>query len=361
MKTTIIYIISMLIIFTSCVDEIENYEEYATHQLVVNSFITPGESVVVSLYQNKPINSQYEPSLRKKANVVLYENDIEIETLEPIAIYNSYYNSESQTNKQDSTYKYISRKTEIKTGNSYKIVIECEGYETVTAETTVPVPVPITAFDSLTVNKERNGYKYAETNYSLSFTDPAEQSNYYRVVVTESEAQKGTLVIGFDTINYIDISFFPHNADIFSTDPLLSNKNKDANSYVFGEADNRYKIFSDEMIDGKHYELNFSPDLSNHYSSYNTIDYDSGEFCKVNVFLQSLNADMYYYLRSIDAQAYSDYMMFTEPVPIYSNVKNGFGVFGAYSTSEIEIIYGQYPKEGVRYLTWQEINKLYEK
>jgi len=361
MKINIIYIIGVFIIFISCIEEAKHNEEYTNHQMVVNSFITAGENVVVSLYQNKPINSQYDPLLKKMANVVLYENDIEMETLTPFIIYNYNYDTGSQIEKTDSTYKYISQKTEIKAGNSYKIVIDCEGYETVTAETTIPFPVLVTAFDSLTENKERNSHQYAEYNYRLSFTDPVKQSNYYRVVVVESEARKSAFVFETDTLNFIDISLFPRNVDVSSTDPILSNKNKDANSYVFGELENKYKIFSDEMIDGKHYDLNIVADFtSSFFHDKEEIDYEAGEFSMVKVILQSLSADMYYYLRSIEAQEYSDNMIFTEPVPIYSNVDNGFGVFGGYSNSEIEIIYGQYPKEGVRYLTWKDISNLFE-
>jgi hypothetical protein len=358
MKIKYITIISLFIIFTACIDEIKLKEEYTNKKLVVSSFITNGENIVVNLYQNKPINSKNEPAIKTKAKVVLYENGTEKETLEPFVIYNYYSDYVNQIQTVDSTYRYVSKNTEVKTGHTYKIVIECDGYETVTAETTVPSMVPITSFDSLTVHKERNGYQYTESNFKLNFTDPAQQSNYYRLLVLESYAQKRHMTLGTDTIHYINMNYYPQNTYISSSDPLLTNENKDANSYVFGELDNSYGIFSDEMIDGKQYELNFIANFQNF--SNNKIDYEAGEFRKVKLVLQSLNIDMYYYLRSIDAQEYSDYMMFTEPVPIYSNVKNGFGIFGAYATSEIELFYGDYPKEGVRYLTWEDIEKIYK-
>lgn len=358
MKIKYLPIISLLIVFTACIDEIKLNEEYTNKKLVVSSFITNGENIVVNLYQSKPINSKNEPAIKTKAKVVLYENGTEKETLETITKYSGYYDNESQAYINDSTYMYTSKKTEVKTGNTYKIVVECEGYETVTAETTVPSMVPITSFDSLTVHKERNGYHYNEYNFKLNFTDPAQQNNYYRLIVSSSIAQKSTLILGTDTIEFINTDNYPRSSDFISSDPLLSNENKDANSYVFGELDNRYGVFSDEMIEGKSYELNFTANFQNFSSR--EIDYEAGEFIKVKLVLQSLNADMFFYLRSIDAQEYSDYMMFTEPVPIYSNVENGFGVFGAYVNSEVELFYGEYPKDGVLYYTNDDIMKLYE-
>lgn len=360
MKTKFISIISLFIIFNSCIDEIKLKEDYTASKLVVNAFITNESGILVKLYKNKPINSKYEPKLSTKAKIVLYENGIEKETLEPWVIYdfNYDYNSDNQPQKADSTYMYYSKETIIKTGNTYKIVVECEGFETVSAETTVPEPVPVTAFDSLNIQKEWYGNQYTEYNYKLNFTDPSKQINYYRLVVLTSHAKKSFFTLGTDTIEYIDMNNYQQSAYISSTDPLLTNENKDANSYVFGELDNRYGIFSDEMIDGKPYELNFTAHFQNYVG--NIIDYDAGELLIVKLVLQSLNTDMYYYLRSIDAQEYNDYMMFTEPVPIYSNVENGFGVFGAYANSEVELLYGEYPKEGVKYYTGEEIRKLYE-
>jgi hypothetical protein len=350
MKIKLILIINLLLVLSACVDEIKLKEDYTSKKLVVSSFITNGENIVVNLYQNKPINSKYEPALKTKANIVLYENGNKKETLKPIVSYSNSYDYENQTQITDSTYMYTSEHTEIKTGNTYKIVVECEGYETVTAETTVPFPVPVNAFDSLTVHKESHGSKYTEYDYKLSFTDPAQQNNYYRLIVSSSIAQKNTLILGTDTIEFIYTDNYPRSSDFISSDPLLSNENKDANSYLFGELDNSYGIFTDEMLNGKPYEIKFTDE----------IDYEAGEFRKVQLVLQSLNVDMFYYLRSIDAQEYSDYMMFTEPVPIYSNVENGFGVFGAYVNSEVELFYGEYPKDGVIYYTNEDIIKLYE-
>ncbi|MBN2261491.1 MAG: DUF4249 domain-containing protein [Prolixibacteraceae bacterium] len=358
MKIKLILIINLLLVLSACVDEIKLKEDYTSKKLVVSSFITNGENIVVNLYQNKPINSKYEPALKTKANIVLYENGNKKETLKPIVSYSNSYDYENQTQITDSTYMYTSEHTEIKTGNTYKIVVECEGYETVTAETTVPFPVPVNAFDSLTVHKESHGSKYTEYDYKLSFTDPAQQNNYYRLIVSSSIAQKNTLILGTDTIEFIYTDNYPRSSDFISSDPLLSNENKDANSYLFGELDNSYGIFTDEMLNGKPYEIKFTANFQDY--SNDEIDYEAGEFRKVQLVLQSLNVDMFYYLRSIDAQEYSDYMMFTEPVPIYSNVENGFGVFGAYVNSEVELFYGEYPKDGVIYYTNEDIIKLYE-
>lgn len=39
----------------------------------------------------------------------------------------------------------------------------------------------------------------------------------------------------------------------------------------------------------------------------------------------------------------------SEPVLVYSNVKNGLGIFSAFNSTKRSIKFGEYPKEGVYY------------
>lgn len=359
MKYPFITIIVLALVIVSCIDEIKLNHDVLEPKLTVNTFITPGEVIVVNLYQNIPLNNELSTKSVKNAKVVLYENGIEKEVLEPL-IYQSYgnYNEETQTYEADSIFKYRSNETQAVAGNTYKITVECKGYETVSAETTLPHVVQISGFDSITTQKNRYGQNYSEYNYKLRFTDPANETNYYRLIVEQNYQRKSFIVLGTDTIRYINNNnLFPDYVNLYSTDPLLSNENKDANTYVFGELENRYNIFSDEMINGKPYEIDFIADLLSNSSE--ELDTASGEYIYVKLTLQSLNHDMYYYLKSIDAQEYSDYMMFTEPVPIYSNIENGFGVFCGYTSSSVEITYGEYPKEGIKYYDWEDIERIF--
>ena len=65
--------------------------------------------------------------------------------------------------------------------------------------------------------------------------------------------------------------------------------------------------------------------------------------------------------RSIDLQSYNDGSPFSEPVPIFNNIENGYGIFGSYASSYIEITNGEYPKEGIEYLTFEEALKILDK
>ena len=45
--------------------------------------------------------------------------------------------------------------------------------------------------------------------------------------------------------------------------------------------------------------------------------------------LQHLSPDLYYYLKDIEVFRISDFDLYTNPIQIWSNVKGGWGVFGA--------------------------------
>lgn len=132
-----------------------------------------------------------------------------------------------------------------------------------------------------------------------------------------------------------------------SNDPIFSFETENANSYIFGSSWNQYGIFSDELINGKEYELNFYQ--STGYSDEYEFRPELGEFRDYTIILQSITRDMFLYLKSIDLQEFNDDLPFTEPVPIYNNVENGLGIFGSYSSASIGIMYGEYPMEGITY------------
>jgi hypothetical protein len=92
-----------------------------------------------------------------------------------------------------------------------------------------------------------------------------------------------------------------------SDDPIFSFETEDANNYIFGSSWNEYGIFSDELINGKEYELNFHRSVG--YSDDFEFQPDKGEFKEFTILLQSIT----------------------------------------YSVSEMELKIGEYPMEGIEY------------
>jgi len=60
---------------------------------------------------------------------------------------------------------------------------------------------------------------------------------------------------------------------------------------------------------------------------------------RVMVELQAISPDYYRYLKSVELYRITESDAFSEPIQIYSNVKNGWGIFGSLSSQRLFIPY----------------------
>ena len=69
--------------------------------------------------------------------------------------------------------------------------------------------------------------------------------------------------------------------------------------------------------------------------------FPNGEWIEpqVMVELQAISPEYYRYLKSVELYRVSESDAFTEPVQIYCNVQNGWGIFGSLSSQRIFIQY----------------------
>ncbi len=62
---------------------------------------------------------------------------------------------------------------------------------------------------------------------------------------------------------------------------------------------------------------------------------------RVMVELQALSPELYRYLKSVELFCITESDAFSEPVQIYSNVQNGWGILGALSYDRHFVEYGE--------------------
>jgi hypothetical protein len=69
--------------------------------------------------------------------------------------------------------------------------------------------------------------------------------------------------------------------------------------------------------------------------------YPNGEWVPAHVMveLQAISPDYYRYLKSVELYRVTESDAFSEPIQIYSNVKNGWGIFGSLSSQRLFIPY----------------------
>lgn len=279
----IAYLLSITLVFTACEDMSMTVDlEMPEHEplLVVNSIFRDVDIDDYRVYVTHSVGPLSSDTFQyiDDANVLLKEGDLLMDTLDFEAAENFYFTSKS-----------------LEQGKTYHLEVSHPNYPTASAEVLIPTPVEI---QSVVLGD------IAEYTRELQFTisDP-EESNYYLLKVGFMAQTSGGYI-------YFD-----------SDDPSFEGKD------FWGDGfDGRKIMFNDQLFNGLDKE--FSLD----------IDYWEG-MDSIKVFLHSVSESYYKYheSRKLQNQSGGSELLGAEPVVVYNNIQNGFGVFAATSLADFVV------------------------
>ena len=314
----------VVILCTSCEKDIEFTGEIVNPMLVINSFITPDSVITANITKSKFFLDENDDSgnfiMVENAEVRVYVNDVFKEKMRYIS--NGHYKA---------SFAPI-------IGETIKLEVSAPGLNTAWCETKMEDAAQVIALDSTSkITKSypiSTGY-YGETpasrtedtigyyykirhDFSLHFKDQESGQNYYRLLVK--------LVIS-DEGNY--------NFELYGFDftDIVSGENADSEDNFSNESiyPNTYHVFSDELFNGKEYPLKFSFTTEQiKYLPENASMEGSQPTQKIVVELQSISKSYYLYLKSRPSCDMED--IFAEPIQIHSNVHDGIGILGSYTS-----------------------------
>ncbi len=237
------------------------------------------------------------------------------------AIIEIYENGKLLTVLPDSLEgNYISATHIPKKGHTYQIKSSKSGFETVTSEVLLPLDtaeiisvsmdlVEITDFD----------YTYESLEFSVKLNDNGESVNFYEIAIYIKYYN-----YSFDDTVFpiVPIDSFPVYEKLYinSPDPSLEEYQSYGQSI----------LFNDEFFNGHDYTMKI---LSN--SFYFPEDYPFAPTFYVT--LKNTSESHYLYGLSSQLQEWTIDNPFAQPVTVYNNIENGFGVFGAYNTSIVKV------------------------
>ncbi len=182
-------------------------------------------------------------------------------------------------------------------GTNYSIEVAHPEYKSIGAEMKTLSGVQIVSLDTSSVMQNSESI----LKYELKWNDPASEENYYMIQVMATQI--------WDTETYTFPIF------IGSKDAAVDNaQNTDIDGSV-GYAE--YLLISDQSFNGALKTLRFE--------SQNPFFFGS-EQTTLHVELISMTKEVYQYRKSISLFMQQDF--FSEPVKIFSNILNGFGIFG---------------------------------
>ena len=312
MKKILIFLCSIFIF--SCQEQVVELEIPGhTPFLVVNGILDTDS--IMSLHVSNSVGAfqQGEINSISDANVLLYEDDnllgemsIDFNNLDSIYILeqSGYWWGADQI---EPIY-YYTYDALPQVGSTYSIEVDHPNFESVSAETTVPEEIDLTELEIL----DNSGLSdvYVST-LNLSFFDDPNVNNYYRIslyVHTSGEVEDED-----GEFEYVNKSY---PLILYSNDPSFS-QGIPWDGYSFS---GRRVFFSDDLFNGTQKEISFDFEYK--------IDAEMGD----SIFLQltSFSEEAFNYYNSMEANDDSFFSdIGTEPVPIFTNVENGAGVFAS--------------------------------
>jgi hypothetical protein len=275
----------LFVLFTSCELTVDIDVPFEQQKLVLNSFFNTDSVWAATLSANQHIlDTLYEQRV-ENALIVVYHAGAAVDTLMHLS---------------DGVYRADTGKP--LPGKSYEIKAMAPGYPDVTSHSYVPLPTLIT---DIQVTKGASSEGYPEDVFHVKFQDDPLVENFYQIYV-EGES------------DYID----------FETAKIRKHR------FRLGMATNDPSVRSNEYsgFDGI-----FIKDVlftnGNGAISFTTQGQVMDFYSYVIVTIRTLSKDYYNYKTTGRLQEDISDNPFAQPINVYNNIDNGFGIFAGFSAS----------------------------
>lgn len=304
-----------LITIISCEKEITSDFDKFEPQLVINSILNPDTYFQVQVGHTSKMTDTSNV-LIDKAIVELWMDNKLIESLGYVG--QGLYKSEMSKPMP---------------GHIYQIKVSAPGYEEVTAYDTIPLTVEITdAFYIFHFETDIN--RPSNADMVVEFSDPFDEENYYELIFYSKYTHYDYWNGYNDTVT--TISYYN---DFLIYDPIL-----------IAEGDIDYKptsaYFSDKLFDGKKVTISLNIDTYGggwlngicdfgggfKIAELRTISYSYFQYRKKwtqHLYNQGIDLNIQ------DSDEFRAFLFTGEPVNMFSNVENGYGVFIGYAESSV--------------------------
>jgi hypothetical protein len=230
-----------------------------------------------------------DPNVVKNAIVLLYENDIFRDTMK--------YNT--------TTEKYKAPTATIAAGKTYKVVMTAPGFPVAEALSLTPTLVQINNY-TLTPNARNDRDGNPQDELKVVFNDNVGTEDYYLIRIKDAY---GGFLYCVNT-NDKDVEKLVYDDPLYPEECLQSDR----------------LLISDVNFNGATKTLIL-------FVSSGSISPQSvpGGINKATIELLHINKDYYRYIKSLNSYENAVDNPFAEPVNLYSNVKNGYGLFTTYA------------------------------
>lgn len=288
-----------LFAFSSCQTVVDLDLPEKKPSLAVNCFFNPDSVFLVNVSKSQYVLDNAAIKKIDNATVSLYEESSWIENLP----FTSDGNYRSSINFRPQA------------GKNYQLKVSADEFNAVESSDAAPYPTQIIRVD--TGNFFFENQKYFELK--VRFKDNPAVKNYYQLQLFTKN-----YFLNFDSLGNLvpDTNSFFQPSGFQSRDLIFDDINWFGNSGA---------MFTDELFSAKgEYEVSL-------YTYAYSDGYDSTMkayvFDELRVDLKSVSKPYYNYVLSYQKYQMSNGNPFAEPVQVYNNIKNGYGIFAGYSAA----------------------------
>jgi len=314
----IITFIFLALVFMSCEDKFSQVVEFdlPEHEPVLVSYCmvdVNSSEIILQLSKSATIDNEESTNINQADIHILKDGNQFISAFTQDSIFAGF--DYSNPEKMDSIFskRFIAElPSSFEHSSVYELEISSPGFEDVFSNSSVPTKVEISE-----IHYEKDGFidpeGYTTDELEIRFTDPGSEENFYAISATVDfdfggeSYSRGLYLDGFDPRfeTSWDIALLP---DLY----------------------NQYIYFEDkEGFDGKENIIKLSADLYD-------LDNENAD-ATLHVVLYSISKEFFAFIHATQLYNNNNGNFFAEPIIIPSNITNGFGVFGFFTSHEMTI------------------------
>ncbi len=311
LNQNILYLFLGIIIFSSCEKVVYFEVETQENKLVVNSFIQPDSSGIMTISLSvDPLAVGFENVRVETATVYIYKNETLIGNFAHLG---------------DGNYFIDAATIDPQPGDDFKIEASAPGRETVTAETSIPSEVEIEEAKIIDTIFVQVSYSAIDSFGNVFVIDTLVPHYKLQITFTDPDGEDFYSL----KINYKDA--FSETYTCFSTDDPVFTLDGD---YGFGGENDGLVTLCDEVF---FTDITFDGTTKTMTLSLLEIPTDFVLDPKFVLRLNHLSEAYYKYISTSSLQAGNQDNPFGEPVTVFSNINKGFGIFAGLNSSVAEI------------------------
>lgn len=309
-KLSICFLV-MLFCFGSCTSEIEVHFDKLPEKIVLNAILQPDSIITAHISHSIQVGEDISTS---------YLNDAVVE----VSI-NGIPQGRMERGENNGFYRLPGRFP--KAGDRIRMDVSSPEYEAASSEVVFPSKVEILSVDT-TSNVHLSNWLTRDIRLQVRFKDPPTEKNYYLLAIIpetiEIEDGKESSYSSYVSIN-------------LKEEIIFENNRQTPEGWDYSENSNR-GIFRDEQINGQEYTLKVTVE-----GCYYSAKTERGSITnKLKIRFYSVSDSFYRYQLSCMRKEDADYNFgdsgLKEPVQLYSNIENGYGLFSGVQMSEYEIV-----------------------